>query len=95
MLNGRIDLTQAEGIIDLINAKTEKEAKASFNQLQGNLSEKIEEIRQDILNVMTNIEVTIDYPEYDVEEVTNKKAEEEINKIEEKLNKLEKSFDKF
>ena len=92
-LNGRIDLTQAEGIIDLINAKTEKEAKASFNQLQGNLSEKIEEIRQDILNVMTNIEVTIDYPEYDVEEVTNKKAEEEINKIEEKLNKLEKSFD--
>ena len=85
-LNGRIDLTQAEGIIDLINAKTEKEAKASFNQLQGNLSEKIEEIRQDILNVMTNIEVTIDYPEYDVEEVTNKKAEEEINKI-------EKSFD--
>ena len=92
-LNGRIDLTQAEGIIDLINAKTAKEAKASFNQLQGSLSEKIEEIRQDILNVMTNIEVTIDYPEYDVEEVTNKQAKEEISKIEEKLNRLEKSFD--
>ncbi len=92
-LNGRIDLTQAEGIIDLINAKTAQEAKASFNQLQGSLSEKIEEIRQDILNVMANIEVTIDYPEYDVEEVTNKQAIEEINKISEKLNKLEKSFD--
>ncbi len=92
-LNGRIDLTQAEGIIDLINAKTVQEAKASFNQLQGSLSEKIEEIRQEILNVMANIEVTIDYPEYDVEEVTNKQAIEKITKISEKLNKLEKSFD--
>ncbi len=92
-LNGRIDLTQAEGIIDLINAKTTQEAKASFNQLQGSLSEKIEEIRQDILNVMANIEVTIDYPEYDVEEVSNSQAIEAINKIKEKLYKLEKSFD--
>lgn len=92
-LNGRIDLSQAEGIIDLINAKTDKEAKASFNQLEGKLSQKIQEIRKDILNIMADIEASIDYPEYDIEEVTNQKAIEQINKIENKLLQLEKSFD--
>lgn len=92
-LNGRIDLSQAEGIIDLINAKTDKEAKASFNQLQGKLSEKVQEIRKDLLNIMADIEASIDYPEYDdVPEITNKKTTEELEKIEEKLLKLEKSF---
>ncbi len=51
-LNGRIDLSQAEGIIDLINAKTAQEAKASFKQLEGNLSKKIQDIRQELLNII-------------------------------------------
>ncbi len=92
-LNGRIDLSQAEGIIDLINSKTTSEAKASFHQLEGGLSSKIQEIRKDLLNIMADIEASIDYPEYDIEEVSNKKASDELNKILCKLLKLEESFE--
>ena len=93
-LNGRIDLSQAEGIIDLINAKTSQEAKASFKQLEGGLSKKIQDIRQNLLSIMADIEASIDYPEYDeVPEIINKKLIEQINNNEEKLYKLEKSFD--
>ena len=91
-LNGRIDLSQAESVIDLINSKTEKEAKASINQLAGKLSKRINEIRDDILEVMSDIEATIDYPEYDIEEVTNKNAVESLYIIKEKLKKIETSF---
>lgn len=92
-LNGRIDLSQAESVIDLINSKTEKEAKASINQLEGSLSKKIEEIRIDLLEIMSDIEATIDYPEYDIEEVTNNRAIKELSNILEKLKALEKSFE--
>jgi tRNA modification GTPase trmE len=93
-LNGRIDLSQAEGIIDLINAKTAQEAKASFKQLEGNLSKKIQDIRQELLNIMADIEASIDYPEYDdVPEIVNKNLIEQIKKIEDKLEALEKSFE--
>ena len=93
-LNGRIDLSQAEGIIDLINSKTEMEAKESINQLEGNLSKKIKNIEQKMLDIMVNIEVTIDYPEYDVEEVTNSEALKKLNEIHNLLNELENSFNK-
>ena len=93
-LNGRIDLSQAEGIIDLINSKTEMEAKESINQLEGNLSKKIKKIEQKMLDIMVNIEVTIDYPEYDVEEVTNSEALKKLNEIHNLLNELENSFNK-
>ena len=93
-LNGRIDLSQAEGIIDLINSKTEMEAKESINQLEGNLSKKIKKIEQKMLDIMVNIEVTIDYPEYDVEEVTNSEALKKLNEIHNLLNELENTFNK-
>ena len=93
-LNGRIDLSQAESIIDLINSKSEMEAKESINQLEGYLSTKIKEIEQEMLDIMVNIEVTIDYPEYDVEEVTNGEALEHLKKIKGLLEKLEGSFEK-
>ena len=93
-LNGRIDLSQAEGIIDLINSKTEMEAKESINQLEGNLSKKIKKIEQKMIDIMVNIEVTIDYPEYDVEEVTNSEALKKLNEIHNLLNELENSFNK-
>ena len=92
-LNGRIDLTQAESVIDVINAKSEKEAEAGIKQLEGGLSKEISAIKQEILDVMVNIEVAIDYPEYDVEEVTNNEIINMLNSVEIKLNKLEKSFD--
>ena len=92
-LNGRIDLTQAESVIDVINAKSEKEVQAGIKQLEGGLSKEISTIKQEILDVMVNIEVAIDYPEYDVEEVTNNEIINMLNSVENKLNKLEKSFD--
>ncbi len=91
-LNGRIDLSQAESIIDLINSKTEKEAQASIHQLEGNLSKKIHEIEHDLLDMMADIEANIDYPEYNVEEVTNQKIIKVLEKTEIKLQELEKSF---
>ena len=91
-LNGRIDLSQAESIIDLINSKTEKESKASINQLQGDLSNKINEIRHDLLDIMADIEASIDYPEYDIEEVTNSKALGILNNTKNKLESLKDTF---
>ncbi len=92
-LNGRIDLTQAESVIDVIHAKSEKEAQAGIKQLEGGLSEEISKIKQEILDVMVNIEVAIDYPEYDVEDVTNQEIMHMLDSVETKLEKLEKSFD--
>lgn len=92
-LNGRIDLLQAESVIDVIHAKSEREAKTSIKQLEGILSKQIAEIKQEILDVMVNIEVAIDYPEYDVEDVTNQQILDMLSKVEEKLIKLAKSFD--
>ena len=92
-LNGRIDLAQAESVIDVINAKSEKEAKAGIKQLEGDLSKEISAIKQEILDVMVNIEVSIDYPEYDVEDVTNTQVLDMLERVEGKLKKLEKSFD--
>lgn len=91
-LNGRIDLSQAEAIIDLINSKTVREAKESINQLEGHLSSKIENIRQKMLNLMIAIDVNIDYPEYDEEEVTKNRSLVELRIISEELIKLENSF---
>lgn len=92
-LNGRIDLAQAEAIIDIINAKSTREAQESANQLEGYLSRKINEIREKIMDIMVNIEANIDYPEYDVEEVSNKDAENKLKEIENELLKLSKTFE--
>lgn len=91
--NGRIDLSQVEAIIDVINAKTDKELRASVNQLEGNLSKSIEKIRKEILSILVDIEASIDYPEYDVEEVTEEKACVILDEIEKDLEKLYKSFE--
>ena len=93
-LNGRIDLSQAEAVIDIIDAKSEREANEGIKQLDGYLSKEINEIKQLIMNELINIEVSIDYPEYDeIEEVSNKKMENILNEVKTKLKKLEKSFD--
>lgn len=92
-LNGRIDLSQAESVIDIINAKSEKEEVASFNQLQGNLSMEINSIRDSLLDLMSDIEASIDYPEYDIEETTNEKALKVLENVKTRLIKLENSFE--
>ena len=92
-LNGRIDLLQAESVIDIINSKSEKEVKAGIKQLEGILSKKIKEIKQEILDVMVNLDVSIDYPEYDVEDVTNNQILDMLDSVQFKLQNIEKSFD--
>lgn len=92
-LNGRIDLLQAESVIDIINAKSEREAKTGIKQLEGFLSNEIAKIKQEIMNVMVNIEVAIDYPEYDVDDVTANQINNMLESVENKLIKLENSFD--
>ena len=92
-LNGRIDLLQAESVIDIINAKSEREMKTGVKQLEGALSKEIADIKQEILDVMINIEVVIDYPEYDIDDVTLIQITNMIDSVGSKLRKLEKSFD--
>lgn len=91
-LNGRIDLVQAESIIDLINSKSEREAKASISQLEGNLSKNINLVKSELLDLMADVEASIDYPEYDIEEVTNKKILQTLEMVETKLKKLNDTF---
>ena len=91
-MNGRIDLLEAEGVMDIINAKSEKARKLAINQLDGNLSSLIKKLRQDILEVLANIEVNIDYPEYeDILDMTINDLKPKVKNIEEKLNELIKN----
>lgn len=91
-MNGRIDLSQAEAVMDIINSKSESERKASINQLEGKLSKKIKEIESILLDAMADIEASIDYPEYDIEEMTNKKLASIVEVVREKLIKLQESY---
>ena len=85
-LNGRIDLTQAEGIMNLIESETDTAREMSINQLTGSVSNIISSLRKDLINIISNIEVNIDYPEYeDIEVLTNKKILPDIKKIKNKL----------
>lgn len=92
-VNGRIDLSQVEAIIDVINAKTDKELKASMNQLEGNLSKSLGKIKQKILNLLVDIEASIDYPEYDIEEVTEEKTINSLKEIEKDIKNLYETFE--
>ena len=91
-LNGRIDLTEAEAIEDVINSSTDKSLRLSMNQLTGSLKNLITEIRKDIMNLIANIEVNIDYPEYeDAEDITLQKLKEKLLPIKSKLEELLKN----
>lgn len=92
-LNGRIDLTEAEGIMDLINSKTDKAREMALNQVSGEVSNLIRDLRDDLAGIISNIEVNIDYPEYeDTPVMTNKKVKESLGVLEAKIkNILEKS----
>lgn len=92
-LNGRIDLSQAESVIDIINAKSDKEAKEGIKQLEGYLSNKIKKIKSDLMDIITNIEVSIDYPEYDIPMLSNQELSNKMGEIIIGLKRLEDSFD--
>lgn len=88
-LNGRIDLLEAEGVMDLINSKSESEKKLALNQIGGKVSNLIKNLRQKILEVLANIEVKIDYPEYeDIEDVTYNDLNNNIIEVEEEIKRI-------
>lgn len=88
-LNGRVDLSQAEAVMDLIRAKTDKAMGLALNQLDGNLSSLIRSLRQEILETLAQVEVNIDYPEYDdVEELTTRLLLEKATMIQQRIQAL-------
>ena len=91
-LNGRVDLTQAEAVMDIIRAKTDKAMNIAVKQLDGSLSDLINNTRQEILNTLAQVEVNIDYPEYDdVEETTTEIIREKTTEFEALLTNLLKT----
>ena len=88
-LNGRIDLSQSEAVMDLIEAKTDRSMKVAISQLDGNLSHLIRNLRQDILDVLAQVEVNIDYPEYDdVETMTSRLLREKAEQVHAQIDQL-------
>ena len=88
-LNGRIDLLEAEAIMDMIEAKTETQRKMATNQIEGKISTLINELRDDMIQIISNINVNIDYPEYDdVDIITNDILIPKINNLKEKIKKI-------
>ncbi|MDQ0228156.1 tRNA uridine-5-carboxymethylaminomethyl(34) synthesis GTPase MnmE [Metabacillus niabensis] len=88
-LNGRIDLSQAEAVMDLIRAKTDRAMNVALGQMEGRLSKLIQKLRQEILETLAHVEVNIDYPEYDdVEEMTHHMLIEKATFVKNEINKL-------
>jgi tRNA modification GTPase len=88
-LNGRIDLSQAEAVIDLIRAKTDRAMNVALGQMDGRLSRLIRKLRQEILEILAHVEVNIDYPEYDdVEEMTHQMLLEKSRYVHNEIEKL-------
>ncbi|MFC7370804.1 tRNA uridine-5-carboxymethylaminomethyl(34) synthesis GTPase MnmE [Fictibacillus iocasae] len=87
-LNGRIDLSQAEAVIDLIRAKTDRAMNVALNQMEGRLSRLITELRQTLLETIAHVEVNIDYPEYDAEEMTHRLLNEKLQFVQTEIQKI-------
>ena len=91
-LNGKMDLTKAEAVINLINSKTNTEARIASNNLEGDLYNKIKTLREDLIELLAHIEVSVDYPEYDYEEVENENV---INLLNKKIDEINKVLDTY
>ncbi len=88
-LNGRIDLIKAEGIMDLINAKTDNARKLALNEISGKVSNLISDLREQLISIIANIEVNIDYPEYlDIHEITNDEIKPKVSSIKAQIAKI-------
>ena len=92
-LNGRIDLSQAEAVMDLINSKTQKSEKSAIMQLEGRTGSEIKKIRQMTIELLSHIAISIDYPEYEDDKITMEEVSEEVVSIKSDLLKLIENFD--
>ncbi len=90
--NGKMDLTESEAVIDLINAESEAEARSAYNQLSGSLSEKITLLQDEITVIIAKTEAAIDYPEEDIEELTEKQIKGEVAAFRDKLVELKNTY---
>ena len=93
-LNGRLDLSQAEAVIDMIRAKTDKSFEASLDQLEGSLSKKINEIRNILLEMIAHVEVSIDFPDEDIEDITYHDLEKSGYRVKEEIEMLLSTADR-
>lgn len=87
-LNGRIDLSQAEAVIDVIKAKTDIAHEVAQNQLEGSLSKRIRELRDKVTEILAHVEVAIDYPEEDIEHITYQTLKEKTDELKKEIKKL-------
>ena len=92
-LNGRLDLSQAEAVMDLISARTDRTFEVALDQLKGGFSEKIRDFRNRLTDVLVNLTVNIDYPDEDIEEVTYEKLKEDLSSVLRDTDKLLKTAD--
>lgn len=87
-LNGRLDLVQAEAVADLIRAKSDEAARSSLRQMEGSLSRKLKDIRERLLDLIAHIEVTIDYPEEDIDEIIGKEIAGVLDEVLSEMKRL-------
>ncbi|MDO4282183.1 MAG: tRNA uridine-5-carboxymethylaminomethyl(34) synthesis GTPase MnmE [Clostridia bacterium] len=92
-LNGKMDLSQAEAVINLINAKTKTESRIASKNMEGNLSKKVRELREELIELLAHIEVSVDYPEYDYDEVKNRNVIHLIDKKRDEINDILKTYE--
>ena len=92
-LNGKMDLTKAEAVINLINSKTNTETRIAANNLEGDLYNKIKELRVELIELLAHIEVSVDYPEYDYEEVENDNVIKLLDKKLEEINNILNTYE--
>lgn len=92
-LNGRLDLSQAEAVIDLIRAKSDKSFDVALNQLEGNFSKEIRQIRAELMNSLVNITVNIDYPDEDIEQLTFENLISDLTSVRVKIEKMLQTSD--
>ena len=92
-LNGKMDLSQAEAVINLINAKTRTESRIAAKNIEGDLSKKIRELREELIELLAHIEVSVDYPEYDYDEVENDNVVKLLDKKRDEINSILKTYE--
>ncbi len=93
-LNGRLDLSQAEAVIDIIRSKTDKSFQVSLDQLEGSLSNEIKKIQDILLNMIAHIEVSIDFPDEDVEDITFEELEKQGKDVSDRIKRLLSTADR-
>ncbi|HBN28332.1 MAG TPA: tRNA uridine-5-carboxymethylaminomethyl(34) synthesis GTPase MnmE, partial [Clostridiaceae bacterium] len=93
-LNGRIDLSQAEAVMDLIRAKTDESMKIALEQSEGKLSKQVEKINNKILDILAHIEAEVEFSEEDIDEVVNEKVIKDCEEVKGQMEDLLKNADK-